>query len=115
MEKTMAYLQAEVSLHQLLHGLEQMVDYPIERLDFGQINRIFDVAKKLHARLSAPLLATPKECRVGLPDRRQIQDVSDRHIRRQSGENGDLGTGRGRRSTDTVKYTHLPKTESKLG
>jgi hypothetical protein len=53
MEKTMAYVQTEISLHQLIKGLEDLAEvYPCERLAPYDITRIETAARILRDRLA---------------------------------------------------------------
>lgn len=54
MERTHAIVQTEISLHQLIDGLEQLAkDYPVERLVPDQAYRIKLAADVLLRRLGA--------------------------------------------------------------
>jgi hypothetical protein len=53
MERTMAFVQTEISLHQLINGLEELVEvYPVDRLDKYDVMRIQKVAEILENRIN---------------------------------------------------------------
>jgi hypothetical protein len=99
MERTMAIVQTEISLHQLINGLEELASvYPSERISVDDINRITAVAQLLLSRVSYASL--PSLRRIGPEDRRSIQTLGQPILRRDNEP--------GRRSTDTVGYWTLP-------
>lgn len=66
MERTTAVVTTEISLHQLINGLEQLAEtYPTERLAPEQIERIVAVSRDLLERLKVS-----KDRRVGPKNRR---------------------------------------------
>lgn len=103
MERTTALVQTEISLHQIIKGLESLAQtYPPERLAPEQIERIGIAMHFLKRRLEEYTSSQKKERRTGPKDRRKVFDVGVMRFRRTS--------TRGRRNADTVAYISLPRT-----
>lgn len=93
MEKTHVSVSTEITLHELISGLEYLSAlYPVDRLDLTQINRLDAATQILRGRLED---SKPKERRVNAKDRRKYQRSSPFFRRNDTA---------GRRKTDTKLY-----------
>lgn len=81
MERNYANITANISLHQLIDGLEQLAaEYPIDRVAPTQINRIMRCAQVLAERLNDRAVDKEPAAKTVLDRRTNVQDRRTRWV-----------------------------------